>query len=310
MHPTLISLEIQGFDLSIHSYGLMLALGILLGLTLARRAAPRADVSPETVLDLVLWGLVGGLLGARLLFMVVHAPRYYWACVDFSLFNDLYTPLEPLDGPRCFEALKLWEGGLVWYGGLLGGLLAGWIFCRRRGLSLLAMADLLMPSIALGHGLGRIGCFLAGCCWGKPCGLSWGARYPAGSMAWHQQIADGWVSRWAETTLPVHPTQLYEAAGEMLIFMALVLLRRRKRFEGQVLLAYGLLYSLLRSVVEVFRADQERGAIFCWGNETLNSWLGLPGDSWLLLSTSQLISLGVAVASLAMLVVLTRRSAA
>lgn len=307
MHPILIPIEIGGHDLSLHTYGVMMALAFIVGIWLAVREARRTALDPELVMDLAFWVLIAGLVGSRILFIIVNVDQYWYACADYQHFNAAFDPPEPLDGPHCFEVLKVWTGGLVFYGGLLGALAMGWWFCRKNRLSYLRMADILIPSVALGQSFGRIGCLTAGCCWGKPCHLPWGIHLPAHGMAWKGQVEAGIIDRWAETTAAIHPTQLYESAATLCLFAFLVVFRSRKRYHGQVLLLYLLVYPVLRSVIEVFRGDRERGALFHWGNEALNGVLGLPEGSWVLLSTSQFISLLVAATALVTLVVLRGR---
>ena len=307
MHPILIPIEIGGHDLSLHTYGVMMALAFVTGIWLAVREARRTGLDPEMVMDLAFWILIAGLVGSRILFIIVNVDQYYYACADYAYFNTTFDPPEPLDGPHCFEVLKVWTGGLVYYGGLLGALAAGFWFCRRNGLSYLRMADIMIPQVALGQAFGRIGCLAAGCCWGKPCHLPWGIHLPAHGMAWKGQVEAGIIDRWAETTAAIHPTQFYESVTTLAIFLLLILFRSRKRYHGQILLLYLMVYPVARSCIEVFRGDKERGALFHWGNDTLNAFLGLPEGAWVLLSTSQFISLLVAAAALVTLVVLRRR---
>ncbi|MBM4318707.1 MAG: prolipoprotein diacylglyceryl transferase, partial [Deltaproteobacteria bacterium] len=245
------------------------------------------------------------------------ADRYLLACLDPERFADVHGParLAPLTrNPDCWAALRVWEGGLVWYGGLLGALAAIWLFCWGKGAlepaarpgrpSLAVLADLFVPAAALGHAFGRLGCFAAGCCWGRPATLPWSVSFPAGSMAWNQQLEQGLIPGWADASLPVHPTQLYEAGGELLIFFFLLVGLRtgqHLRRPGQLAMTWAVLYPLLRSLVELFRADEERGALLRWGSATVAGWLGLPPGTWLLLSWGQAVSLVVASVALALL---------
>lgn len=307
MFPTLLPLHLGSLDLSLRSYGVMMAVGFLTALWLALRAARREGVDPQEVLELAVRVLPAALVGARVLYVVVHAQDYALACYDPEGFNALVGPAEPLQGPDCLAVLRFWEGGLVWYGAFGGGLAAMAWRCRARGLSLARVADVIAPGGALGHALGRMGCFLAGCCWGKACAGSWGARFPAGGLAWQQQRALGQIEVWAESTLPLHPTQLYEAAGELTLLFVLLIVRRYKRFDGQLIATWALGYALLRCAVEVFRDDDARGALLRWGPAPLLRWLALPPGSWVLLSTSQALALGVAAAAAAWLVHTGRR---
>ncbi len=287
MHPILLPLKIGNIDFSLHSYGVMIAIGFIVGLIVAMREARRTGVNRYDVLDTVFWVALAGFVGARLLFIVVNADQYWYACVDYAKFNTLFSPPFPLENAQCFEVFNVFSGGLVWYGGLIGAILAAWLFTRRRKLNFYQMADVLIPSVALGHAFGRMGCLLAGCCFGHPTAdhFPLGIQFPQGSMAWRHQYEHGIIDRLAESSVAVHPTQIYEAFGEVGIFFALLFLARRKAFHGQLLLIYLGLYPILRSVIEVFRGDAERGFV-------------IPG----VLSTSQFISLLVVGASAFLLV--------
>ena len=301
MHPILIPLQVGGQDFSLHTYGLMMATAFVVAIWIAVRQARRTGQDPEDVMDISFWILISAMVGARVLFIFVNADQYWYACTDFEHFNATFDPPEPLDGAHCFEVLKVWTGGLVFYGGFLGAVAAAVWYCRSHGLRFFRIADTLVPSVALGQCFGRLGCLAAGCCWGKACDLAWGIHLPAHSMAWKGQLESGLIDRFAETTVAIHPTQLYESLATLGIFTLLVLYRQRKRYHGQVLLMYLLVYPVTRSFIEVFRGDKERGALFHWGNDGLNAVLGLPEGSWVLLSTSQFISLLVAAAALVLL---------
>ncbi len=310
MHPILVPIELGGQDFSLHTYGVMMALAFIVAIWVGVREADRTGQDPEDVMDISFWVLIAAMVGARILFIVVNADEYWFACVDFEHFNAHYDPPEALDGPHCFEVLKVWTGGLVFYGGFLGAVAASVWYCKKQGLSFLRIADTLIPSVALGQTFGRLGCLAAGCCWGKVCSLPWGVHLPAHSMAWKGQLDAGLIDRWAETTAAIHPTQLYESTATLLIFGLLVWYRRRKRFHGQVLLMYLFIYPLARSTIEVFRGDKARGMVFEWGHDGVNAFLGLPLGSDVLLSTSQLISLLVATGAIALLLTLRRRAPA
>jgi len=245
----------------------MIALGFAVGIYLASRQARREGVSPDVVLDLSFWVLIASMIGSRVLFILVN-------------FKDYVA--DP------WLVLKVWQGGLVFYGGFIGAVLASLWFCHRKGISFLRIADILIPSVAIGHAFGRLGCFSAGCCHGYPTGLeSFGAVFSAAGTV---------VAKSNMLGVPLHPTQLYESAGELLIFLALLLIRSRKRFHGQVLISYLIMYPILRSIDEMFRGDVERGMLLK---------LDLFGDARPeILSTSQLISLAVALVGVVLLVAL------
>jgi phosphatidylglycerol:prolipoprotein diacylglycerol transferase len=244
--------------LPLHSYGLFIASAFLVGIWLAQREARRRGQNPEEIADLAFWILVAALAGSRVFFILVNLGDYFGPGSGF-----VETPFGRI--PR---VLALWEGGLVFYGGFIGAALAAWWYMRRHRMPFLAHADTLIPSLAFGHFLGRLGCFCAGCCWGEVAGshLPFAARFPPASLAYKtfavREHPEQFLAADRLTTLPLHPVQLYESFGELALFLVLVLLvRPRKRFHGQVLASWLLMYAVLRTVVELFRGDVERGVI-------------------------------------------------
>lgn len=225
MHP--IAIQLGG--LSVHWYGVLVALGFLAGLWTASRRAPRDGLPAERIADLGPWLIVGAILGARLLYVIS-----YW--------NQAFA------GKAWYEPLMIQKGGLVYYGGLIGAALATILFARLKRLPLWPLADVLAPSISLGQMFGRLGCLMNGCCFGRACDLPWAIRYPAG----HETAGQA-----------VHPTQVYEAGLSLALYGALALLHRRKKFDGQVFAAYLLGYAVVRTVVELFRGDY-RALAFGW----------------------------------------------
>ncbi len=287
MHPVLFEL----FGYPLHIYSLMITLGALAGLYLAVRHSKKIGMDHLLILDLCWWLILGGYLGARVIFMLVNWEHHWYPCVDFEHYNQAFSPESPLTGPDCWPLLAFWSGGLVFYGAFLGGVGVLWWFARKHKLPLLKTADVLMPSFALGQLFGRLGCLAAGCCWGKPTDLSWGIQFPRRSMVFHQHLEQGLVSAHDALSLPVHPTQLYDASYGLLLFLTLSWIRAHKRYHGQVFAWWLFLYPLLRSLVELFRGDSERGFVTRVVWEPLNSFLGLPAGSVTFLSTSQFISL-------------------
>lgn len=255
----------RAIRLPVHSYGLLIASAFLVGIWLAQREGRRRGQDPEKIADLSFWILVAALVGSRVYFILVNLDDY------FGAHALVETPLGRI--PRL---LAIWEGGLVFYGGFIGAALAAFWFMRRARMAFLPHADTLIPSVAFGHFLGRLGCFAAGCCWGDVAHvhLPWAARFPPESLA-YQTFAGraepgAFLAADRATTLPLHPVQLYEAFGELALFLVLVLLvRPRKSFHGQVLATWLLLYAVLRTVVELFRGDVERGV-----------WLGVGAGQW------------------------------
>jgi phosphatidylglycerol:prolipoprotein diacylglycerol transferase len=251
--------------LPLHSYGLLIASAFLVGIWLAQREARRRGQDPERLADLAFWILVAALVGSRVYFILVNWGDYFGARAMVT------TPFGRM--PRL---LALWEGGLVFYGGFIGATLTAWWYMRRAGMSFLAHADTLIPSVAFGHFLGRLGCFAAGCCWGDVAHghLPWAARFPPASLAYqtfaNREHPAEFLAPDRLTTLPLHPVQLYESFGELALFLLLVLwVRPRKAFHGQVLASWLLAYAVLRTVVELFRGDVERGV-----------WLGIGAGQW------------------------------
>jgi phosphatidylglycerol:prolipoprotein diacylglycerol transferase len=251
--------------LPLHSYGLLIATAFLVGIWLAQREARRRGQDAERISDLAFWILVGALVGSRVYFILVNLDDYFGARALVT------TPFGRI--PRL---LAIWEGGLVFYGGFIGAALTAWWYMRRARMPFLAHADTLIPSVAFGHFLGRLGCFAAGCCWGDPAHghLPWAARFPPESLAYQtfsgRPHPEQFLAPDRLATLPLHPVQLYESFGELAIFLVLVLLvRPRKSFHGQVLATWLLLYAVLRTVVELFRGDVERGV-----------WLGVGAGQW------------------------------
>ncbi len=231
MHPIAFQLG----SLSIHWYGVFVALGFLAGLWTASRRGRREGVPSERILDLGPWLILGAILGARILYVIT-----FWR--------------EEFSGRPPLEMLMVWRGGLVYYGGLIGASLAFILYARLKKLPLWKGADILTPSIALGYVFGRIGCLMNGCCFGRTCELPWAVRFPNQSFAWKQQNALGLVGT-SEPSLPVHPTQVYEALLNLVLYAVLAWLYRRKKFDGQVFATYLVSYAVLRSFVEMFRGD-------------------------------------------------------
>ncbi|MBX2810851.1 MAG: prolipoprotein diacylglyceryl transferase [Myxococcales bacterium] len=288
MHPVLIDFgwlwSLAGFDPAgawrIHTYGMMIAIGFIVGMQLAAREARRIDVSDkggfdDFIADLTFWLVISGIAGARILFIMVE-----W---------DAVYARDPL------KIFRIWEGGFVFYGGFIGALLFSIAYCRHHSRSFFMVADTLIPYVALGHFFGRLGCLAAGCCWGieaHPDNLLT-IQFPAGALAHGSMVRSGIIAPDAEFTPHVHPVQLYEAFGELSIYFALLFIRSIKRFHGQVILAYFFMYPMLRTSLEFIRGDKERGEYAILGLEKI--------------STSQIISAGIALAAITMLVTLVIR---
>ncbi len=254
--------------LPLHTYGLLIAAGFVFGIWLAQREGKRRGQDPEQIADLTFWILVSALVGSRVYYILVNWRDYFEAGTFFAATSFGRIP----------RVLAIWEGGLVFYGGLIGAVLVAWFYMRRHGMDFLSHADTLIPSLALGHFFGRLGCFGAGCCWGdvSTSHLPWLVHFPPESLA-YQSFASratpgAFLAADRSATLPLHPTQLYESFGELGLFLLLVLvIRPRKRFHGQVLASWLVLYAMLRALVESFRGDVERGMVLGLGVGTWTS---------------------------------------
>ncbi|MBN1103732.1 MAG: prolipoprotein diacylglyceryl transferase [Deltaproteobacteria bacterium] len=212
--------------LTIHTYGAFVAMGFVAALVVTVRLAGSYGLAASQVMDMGFVSIVWGIIGSRLLFV---------------LLNLSYYRSHPLD------TLKVWQGGLVFSGGLVAAALALLWHSRRHRLSFWSVGDLWAPGVALGQGLGRIGCLMAGCCYGKPTDVPWAIVFCAPHSL-------------APLNMPLHPTQIYAALSGFVIFTVLLLLHRSKKYEGQVFLWFLILHSTARLLVERFRAD-DRGMV-------------------------------------------------
>jgi phosphatidylglycerol:prolipoprotein diacylglycerol transferase len=256
MYPRLFTLP--AFDLlgktigplTLHTYGFLLAVAFLAGLFVVSAQAKKAGMDAARLTDMAVWLLIAGLVGAKLLLVAVDW-RFYFR------------------NPR--ELLSIFQSGGVFYGGLLGGIAVAIFFVWRYKLPGWATADVLAPGVVIGQAIGRLGCFAAGCCFGKPASVPWAVTF-----------TDVYAARQVGTPMdtPLHPTQIYESTACFLIFFLLLWLAPRKSFHGQVVLTYAVLYSSFRFAVEFFRGDPDRGSVF--------------GG---LLSTSQLIAIVLVLAA-------------
>ena len=201
----------------------MVALAFWAGLWTATRRARRENISSETIADVVLWLMVGGILGARIVYVTT-----YW--------KDEFA------GQPLSEIFMIQHGGLVYYGALIGSTIAGIIYIRWKKLPFWKTADVLAPSIALGNVFGRIGCLLNGCCYGRACSLPWAIRFPADNPL-------------HPPTTPVHPTEIYDALNNLIFYLLLAWLFRRKKFDGEVFITYLVGYAIIRTIMEYFRGD-------------------------------------------------------
>lgn len=278
--------------LMIPNYGVAMALGFAVPLVWQVMRARRRGYGPlsmEGSIDLGFWIIVSGVAGARALSWFQHLPHDLPACVS---------------GGQCADLLRFWSGGLVFYGGVIGSLLAGWIWCKKRGVDFLEAAAEVVPFVALGHAIGRVGCYLTGCCYGGICAhpSPMGVHYPIDSAPFNSATAQVdqdtvWQMIEQGRSVAMHPVQLYEAGAEVLLFLGLLWLARRaspRRVVSTWLVAYG----VLRFCLEMIRGDRIRGFWFEWTVDGLTSLLNVPQGTSLLLTTSQAIALVLVVGGL------------
>lgn len=210
---------------TVHGYGLMIAIGIMAAYMVAEYRAKKQKLNYELIFNLTVWCLVGGILGAKVLYYVTQ------------LKEIISNPKVLLDVTR----------GFVVYGGIIGGIFAGYLFCKKQKISFLKYFDLVMPSIALAQGFGRLGCFLAGCCYGIETKSHFGIVFP------HSEYAPSGVN--------LVPTQLMSSGLNFLHFLALIIIAKRKKADGQIAGFYLIFYSAGRFILEFFRGDIDRGSV-------------------------------------------------
>ena len=239
MHNELFSIG----GLTVYTYGLMIAIGIIAAYYVADKRGKKMGLDTSHLDSLAFWAVVSGFLGSKLLYWLTRLP-------------DIFTDPSIL--------LNLGDGWVV-YGGIIGGIFGGWLYCHIKGMNFWTWFDLIIPEVALAQGFGRIGCFFAGCCYGVEVSSGFGLVFPADS------IAPGDV--------PLFPTQLISSAFDFLLFFVLIRIARKQTFQGEIAVIYLLCYSIGRFIIEFFRGDLIRGVY--------NS-----------LSTSQIISIFMALAAI------------
>lgn len=224
MHPLLFKIG----EIPIHTYGFLIAIGFLSCIFTVQKLAGRAGLDKERVLDLCFWMLIVGFIGARVLYVFTRLDYF-------------------MDDPAAI--LRVWEGGLVFFGGPLACIVLAIWYMPRYKLPFWKTGDVLVPGLTIAHMFGRFGCLAAGCCYGKPTGGSWGIRL------------DSELVERSLRGVPLHPTQLYEAAALFVLFLGLLRVTKTKTFDGQVTLTYFMAYPVIRSIIEVFRGDEIRGFV-------------------------------------------------
>ena len=234
----------------IFSYGVMLGSSMVVGWFLALRLAKQDGIPSEQAGAIYMWTAVWAIAGARVLYVITE-----WQ--EFS---------NPID------IILLNKGGLVAYGGFIGGTLASWYGCRKRKISLLRWADVSAPSVVLGTAITRVGCLLYGCDYGRRTDLPWGIRFPPEAPAWQDHVAHFGLDKSSPLSFPVHPTQIYETLAGLSIFALLMILRRVRKFSGLVFVVWVAGYGVLRSIIEIYRGDSDRGTV---GPLSTSQFIGL-----------------------------------
>lgn len=224
MYPTLI--EIAGFP--IHTYGVLIALGFVLCVWIAKKEAIRLGLPAQKIVDAGFWSLLVGMVGARLLYVITR-----WD----------YFKLAPI------EIFYVWEGGLVFYGGPLAVIPFFIWYAKKNRIPIFKLMDLGAISLPFAHAFGRLGCLSTGCCHGRPTGGEWGVKLYSELVEPHLR------------GVYLHPTQLYESLSLFLLSGFLYAIHRRKKFDGQIFSLYLVIYPVIRFIIEFFRGDSIRGFV-------------------------------------------------
>ncbi|HDP37355.1 MAG TPA: prolipoprotein diacylglyceryl transferase [Candidatus Atribacteria bacterium] len=254
----------------VYSYGVMIALAFIMAILLAMKEAKRYGENPERVLDISLYVILGALIGGRLGYILQY--------LDYYLKNPL-------------KILYFRQGGLSFLGGFLVAYFLCWLYVKRTKISFWKYADIAAPSIAIGLGIGRIGCFLNGCCFGVV-SENYGIEFPSLHMppVYLQQLKDGLIASGSSCTLPVIPTQIYASLCGFLIFFILHWMKKYKKYDGFLMLNFFILYSISRFTIEFFRFYENNYKIFN------------------LLTVTQAILLGVVLVSLVFMSILKKKA--
>ncbi|HVV15762.1 MAG TPA: prolipoprotein diacylglyceryl transferase [Polyangia bacterium] len=257
----------------IYAYGVMLGTSLIVGWFIALRLAKEDGIQEQEAGTIYMWTAVWSIIGSRVLYILTNLS-------EFDGIGDM---------------LMVNRGGLVAYGGMIGGFLASWYGCHKRGIELLRWADVSAPSVVLGTAITRMGCLLFGCDFGARSSLPWAIRFPGpnalapqGSPAWQHHVRDFGLSQTAPWSYSVHPTQIYEALVGLSLFGLLMWIRKKRTFSGQVFLAWVLGYGIMRPLIEIVRDDDQRGNVGA-------------------LSTSQFIGIVSVVLGLGLLVALVKK---
>ncbi len=230
-----ILFTIPGLGVPIFGYGVMLFVAFLASMNIAAWKAKQEKLDPETVYDMAFWVFIGGLVGARAFYVA-----QYWG-TNIKTFWDLF---------------KIWEGGIVLYGSIIGGALSFFFYRWLRPFPIRPMMDAIAPAIAIGVAIGRIGCFLNGCCWGDACSLPWAVQFPRNSGPWRSEVARGLIAPSAEHSLSLHPTQLYSTLDGLILLALLLAYYPLRKRDGEVIALLMVTYPVTRFLVEHLRNDE------------------------------------------------------
>lgn len=282
-----VLIELPGTPVRIYGFGLMFCLAFLAAIFLAAWRARRERLNPEWIYDLAVWILLGGIIGARGLYVI-----QYWGR-RIKTLPDLF---------------KIWEGGIVFYGGVVGGLVAGLVYARRKRLPILPILDAVAPAVVLGLAIGRIGCFLNGCCYGDRCELPWAVSFPPVSPPWYHQVYHahehpddrglprvdpGVLAQVERGVVPsgtpwsgrVHPTQLYSVLDGLILLGLLSAYYPLRRRDGEVAALLLVTYPITRALIEYLRGDEAAVFLGMTISQTVSAVLFLAGVAfwaWLL----------------------------
>jgi phosphatidylglycerol:prolipoprotein diacylglycerol transferase len=239
MRPVLFWIPLV--HLPIYSYGVMLGLSLIVGWYIVLGLCERDGMDREKMGTLYMWTAISSVTSARLLYVLTNLDR-------FDNFFDIF---------------KVWQGGLVAYGGFCGGFLFGVGYCLVKKIRLLAWADNVVPSLGSGLAITRMGCLLYGCDFGRVMEPAkwWAVRFPKDSPAWAEQVKQGLLASTELHSLPVHPTQIYESLVGVALLGITLLVRRYRTFSGQVFCAFTMSYGVLRFYIETLRADEQRNSV-------------------------------------------------
>jgi len=253
MRPELFHIPFPWADkgyIPIFSYGFMIMLGFIFSILYGSWRAKREGEDPNHVLDVGIYAVVSGILGSRIFYYLEFYEKHFKDRPLWSMF-------------------AIWEGGIVFYGGLIGGMVTVLIFLKAKRLHVMKMADILATTIPLGLSFGRAGCYLNGCCWGKPVaeanqGAFYALQFPHGSPAWSRQVEQHLITQGTDLCLPVHGTQIYEWFGAWVLVGLLAVIYALHRKHGQVFASLFVLYGPLRYVIEGFREHDKAERMVGW----------------------------------------------